>query len=45
MHLGELDLINYVLVCVPLFLSSRVLGHLFDLDLAVLTDDLLNVEL
>ena len=45
MYLGELDLIDDVLVRVPLFLSSSVLGHLFDLDLAILTDNLLNVEL
>ncbi len=45
MHLRELDLVNDVLVCVPLLLAGSVLGHLFNLNLTVLSDDFLNVEL
>ena len=45
MHLRELDLIDDVLVCVPLLLASGVLRHFFNLNLAVLTDDFLNIEL
>ena len=44
MHLGELDFVHDVLVCVPLLLSGRVLGDLLDLDLTVLRDDLLHIE-
>ena len=45
MHLGELDFVHDVLVCVPLLLSSRVLWDLLNLDLTVLRDDLLHIEL
>ena len=45
MHLGELDFVHDVLVCVPLLLSGCVLGDLLDLNLTVLRDDLLHVEL
>ena len=45
MHLGELDFVHDVLVCVPLLLSSCVLWDLLNLDLSVLRDDLLHIEL
>lgn len=45
MHLCELDLIDNRLGGVPLLFGGRELGHLFDLDLPVFRDDILDVEL
>lgn len=45
MYLRELDLVNDVLVCVPLLFASRVLWYFFDLNLSVLRDNLLHIEL
>ena len=45
-HLVKFDLVHYVLVCLPvLLLADCVLGLLFDLDLSVLSDNVLHVEL
>ena len=45
MDLGKLDLVDDILVSVPLLPSGCVLGHLLDLDFAVLRDNFLHVEL
>lgn len=42
--LTELDLVNNVLVRVPLLLARGVLGHFLDLDLTVFHDNVLDVE-
>ncbi len=44
MHLTKLNLVDNILIRVPLLLACGVLGDLFNLDLTILHDDILQVE-
>ena len=45
MNLVKLDFPDNVLVALPVLLASGVLRDFFDLDLAVLCDDILHIKL